>query len=148
MNMERTSKTAAIAAGRTTAGFTLVEIMLVVVILGILATVAVVATGGKSKRASIAATRASIAAISTAVDAFEVDNGTYPATLQELITNTGRTTWQGPYLKGGTMPTDAWGNSFDYSRSENSYLIKSGGPDGQIGSGDDITGFQTGASAS
>jgi general secretion pathway protein G len=120
------------------AGFTLVEVMLVVVILGILATVAVVATSGKTKRASIAATRATISAVGAALDAFEVDNGTYPNSLQELISDTGNATWQGPYLKSKSLPADAWGNALSYSKSDNSYELVSSGPDGTR-SGDDIT---------
>ncbi len=123
---------------RGSAGFTLVEVMLVVVILGILAGVAVVAMGGKTKRASIAATRTTIAAIATAIDAFEVDNGTYPGSLQDLISSTGSSTWQGPYLQGKSVPADAWGNAVGYSKSGNSYELVSSGPDG-VRSGDDIT---------
>lgn len=119
------------------AGFTLVELMLVVVIIGFLATVAVVATKGKTKRAAIAASRATIGAVGVALDGFEVDMGTYPASLQELITGSGNPAWNGPYLKS-RLPKDAWGNDIQYSRGEDGYELKSLGPDG-VSSGDDLT---------
>lgn len=118
-------------------GFTLVELMLVVVIIGFLATVAVVATGGKTKRAAIAASRATIEAVSVALDGFEVDMGTYPASLQELLTSNGNSAWNGPYLKN-RLPKDAWGNDIQYGRGEDGYELKSFGPDG-VSSGDDLT---------
>jgi len=121
------------------AGFTLVEVMLVVVILGILATVAVVATRGRTKDAAISATRASIAAYSTAVDSFEVDNGVYPNSLDELITDTGHPTWHGPYMKGGRLTGDSWGRPLQYSKTDKDYKIISAGPDGSFGGPDDIT---------
>jgi general secretion pathway protein G len=123
------------------AGFTLVEVLLVVVILGILASVVVVSVGGKQKGAMIKATRASIAAICTAVDLYEVDTGKYPSSLQSLISGSGEPNWNGPYLKGG-LPADAWGTPFAFAmKGDNSYEIRSGGPDKQVGSEDDITSF-------
>jgi general secretion pathway protein G len=121
------------------AGFTLIEVMLVVVILGILATIAVVATRGRTTEASIAATRATIGGVATALDAFEVDNGTYPNSLNELVNDTGNATWRGPYLRSGRLPADAWAGQLTYSKSNNGYKLVSAGPDKQFGSGDDIT---------
>ena len=122
-------------------GFTLVEVLLVVVILGILASVVVVSVGGKQKGAMIKATRASIAAICTAIDLYEVDTGKYPSSLQSLISGSGEPNWNGPYLKGG-MPVDAWGTPFVYTpKGDNNYEVRSGGPDKQPGSEDDITSF-------
>jgi len=120
-------------------GFTLVEIMLVVVIIGILASVAVVATKGKTKRAAIMATKQTIEATGTAIDNFEVDCGVFPASIQDLVTDPGFTGWQGPYMRGGRVPSDAWGNALNYTKSEEGYKISSSGPDGQAGSGDDLT---------
>lgn len=122
-------------------GFTLVEVLLVVVILGILASVVVVSVGGKQKGAMIKATRASISAICTAIDLYEVDTGKYPSSLQSLISSGGEPNWNGPYLKGG-LPVDAWGTAFSYTpKGDNNYEVRSGGPDKQVGSEDDITSF-------
>jgi len=120
-------------------GFTLVEIMLVVVIIGILASVAVVATKGKTKRAAIAATRQTIEAAGTAVDNFEVDCGVFPGSLQDLVTDPGFSGWQGPYFRSGKLPGDGWGNQLSYTKNEEGYKISSAGPDGQPGTGDDLT---------
>jgi general secretion pathway protein G len=121
------------------AGFTLVEILLVVAILGILAGVAVVSLKGRTKTASVAATRTSIQAIGTAIDTYEVDNGVYPGSLQGLLTKGSENNWNGPYMKDGRMPKDAWGNEFIYSLQGDVYKLTSAGPDGQSGSADDIT---------
>ena len=127
------------AAGSRKSGFTLVEILLVVAILGILSGVAVISLKGRTKSASISATRASIKAIQTAIDTYEVDNGAYPASLQGLLTKTSENNWNGPYLKDGRTPKDAWGTEFGYSLKGDSYEIRSAGPDTQMGSSDDIT---------
>ncbi len=121
------------------AGFTLVEILLVVAILGILAGVAVVSISGKTARANIAATRTSIQAVLTAVDMYEVDNGAYPSSLQNLLTKGSEGNWNGPYIRDGRMPKDAWGNDFQYTPKEGHVEIRSGGPDLQLGTADDIT---------
>jgi len=121
------------------AGFTLVEILLVVAILGILAGVAVVSLKGRTKTASIQATRTSIQAIGTAIDTYEVDNGVYPQSLQNLLTKGNESNWNGPYMKDGRMPKDAWGVDFSYSLQGENYKLSSAGPDGQSGSADDIT---------
>jgi len=120
-------------------GFTLVEILLVVAILGILSGVAVISLKGRTKTASISATRASIKAIQTAIDTYEVDNGAYPPSLQALLTRTGENNWNGPYLKDGRTPKDAWGTEFGYGLKGESYEIRSAGPDAQMGSSDDLT---------
>ena len=120
------------------AGFTLVEILLVVAILGILAGVAVQKFSGYTKKANIQAARISIGAIKGAVDRYEIDNGIYPASLQALITRGNESNWNGPYLEDKGLK-DPWGNDFTYSVLENSVKIASPGPDGQAGSADDIT---------
>ena len=121
------------------AGFTLVEILLVVAILGILAGVAVVSLKGRTKSASVQATRTSIQAIGTAIDTYEVDNGIYPQTIQNLLSKGNENNWNGPYIKDARIPRDAWGNEFSYSVQGDSYKLTSAGPDGQAGSADDIT---------
>lgn len=118
-------------------GFTLVEVLLVVAILGILAGVVVVSTRNRVPATQISAARMSIQSLGTAIDAYEVDNGTLPATIQNLVTKGSEMNWVGPYIK--TLPMDPWGQPFAYTREGDTYKIVSGGPDGQIGTGDDIT---------
>jgi len=122
-------------------GFTLIEVLLVVAILGILAGVVVVNFSGRQKQAMIRATRASIAAVCTAIDLYEVDTGRYPSSLQSLVNSDGSPNWSGPYIKGG-VPMDAWGTTFGYQQQgEGGYKVVSAGPDQSMGSGDDITSF-------
>jgi general secretion pathway protein G len=126
---------------RRRAGFTLIEVLLVVAILGILAGIVVVNFGGKGEGARIKSTRASIAAVSTAIDMYEVDTGRYPASLEALLNNDGSPSWSGPYLRGG-LPTDSWGTPLNLTREgERGFKVISAGPDLQMGTSDDITSF-------
>ena len=120
-------------------GFTLIEVLLVVVIIGILVAVVMPKLAGRGKEAQIAAAKASIENISLALDIYEVDNGSYPQSLQSLITKGSELNWRGPYLKKGEIPLDPWGKEFSYSAKDNGYDIKSYGPNGADGGGDDIT---------
>lgn len=122
----------------TRSGFTLIEVLLVVAILGILAGVVVVNFGGKQEAAMIKACRTSIQGICTAIDMYEVDNGRYPPSLQSLVTSSGEQNWNGPYIRGG-VPSDPWSQSFQYTQSGNSYKVTSQGPPGK---GAPITSFE------
>ena len=121
------------------AGFTLIEVLLVVVIIGILVGVAVPKLSGRVGQAQTSGTRKTIDAVALAIDMYEVDNGKFPGSLQNLLTSSGESNWNGPYLKDGRLPADAWGATIQYSVSGNAYTLKSSGSDGQMGSGDDIT---------
>jgi general secretion pathway protein G len=104
---------------RRNRGFTLVELMLVMLILAILAAVVVPRIAGHSEDAKKAAAKTDIANIDTSLDQFEVDCGRYPSGdegLQALVTqpsNVQQGAWKGPYLKRG-MPKDPWGNPYVY----------------------------------
>ncbi|MFW5857082.1 MAG: type II secretion system major pseudopilin GspG [Planctomycetota bacterium] len=103
---------------RRTAGFTLVEIMVVVVILGILASVVVVNIHGHADKAKREAARSSIQSILQAVQLFKLDTGKYPSTsegLEALVKDPGVKGWkEGGYISGGRVPKDPWGNDFIY----------------------------------
>ena len=125
---------------RRRAGFSLIEIMLVVAIMGMLAAMVAVGLGGKQKQARINAARTSIAAIATAVNLYEIDTGKLPDTLDNLLRGSGEPNWNGPYIQGGTIQPDPWASPFTYQKSgENSYKVISAGPDRQPGTEDDIT---------
>jgi len=131
-------------------GFTLIELMLVVIIIGVLIAMVVPRFAGRSEQARRAAARADIEAnIAVALDLFELDNGRYPTTdegLQVLITQpSGLDNWRGPYLKKRRTPKDPWGNPYIYTSPGThnpDYDLASYGPDGVEGGGDDITNWE------
>lgn len=132
MKMKKFASILLLKSGKThsRAGFTLVEILLVVAILGILAGVAVQSFKGKTAAANVAAARTSIQAIATAIDTYEVDNGVYPPSLQNLLTKGSEYNWNGPYLRDGRMPKTPWGEDFIYALKGESYDLKAAKPDG------------------
>ena len=77
--------------------FTLVEMLLVITIIGILAALVIPKMVGRSEQARQTAVRADLSSIKTALDAFEVDNGYYPKSLQDLLQQPGNAkNWHGP----------------------------------------------------
>lgn len=129
---------------RTTSAFTLVEMLLVLVILATLAAIVYPKLAGRSEQARTTAAATQISSFSTALDAFEVDNGYYPkgkAGLMDLVQQPrDAQNWRGPYLK--ELPKDPWGNEYSYEcpgrMNPTSYDLISPGPDAKIGSEDDI----------
>ena len=123
---------------RKDAGFTLIEILLVVVIIGMLAAVALPRLGGRVGQSQVAAARAGVGAVSTAIDLYETDNGKLPESLQNLITKGNEPNWNGPYLRKAEGLKDPWGHEYQYSKQGSEYTVASAGPDGSFGSADDV----------
>lgn len=127
-------------------GFTLVEMLLVLVILAALAAVVVPKFAGRSKQAKVTAAQSQISNLEIALDSFEVDNGFYPKGgdgLSDLIEQPNNAPdWRGPYIKKG-VPIDPWGNAYLYEypgrKNSGGYDLSSNGPDGRSGGDDDIT---------
>lgn len=120
-------------------GFTLVELLLVLVILGILAAIVVPKFSGRTEQAKEQAARTQISTFQTALGTFEVDMGHYPrgrGGLEELIQRPrDATSWRGPYLQTDRVPLDPWGNPYIYEcpgkNNPDSYDISSAGPPGE-----------------
>jgi general secretion pathway protein G len=125
------------------AGFTLIEIMVVITILGILAALIVPRVVGRTDDARIAAARQDIASVMQALKLYRLDNGRYPTTeqgLQALITKPTTepipTNWkQGGYLERSSVPKDPWGHVYQYLNPglRGEIDVFSFGADGQSG---------------
>lgn len=119
-------------------GFTLMELLIVLVIVGLLAALAGPALYQRIKPARQSVAQAQIQSFMTALDSYFVDAGSYPTTQQGLLAlreaPEGVTNWQGPYLKRD-LPNDPWGRAYQYAAPGRSggYEIFSFGADGREG---------------
>ena len=121
-------------------GFTLIEVMVVIVILAIMAGLVVPKVVGQGDKARVKTTETALATTSNAIDMFKVDNGRYPTTQEGLNALTtppqgAKNFPEGGYLKGG-FPKDGWDNELQYVQpgSEGrTYDLFSLGADGQEG---------------
>jgi general secretion pathway protein G len=128
--------------------FTLIELMLVVIIIGVLAAMVVPRLAGRSEQARQAAATADIEGnVATALDMFELDCGQYPTTEQGLVALMTKPTtapvpedWRGPYLKKPAV--DPWSRPYIYKspgeHNVGDYDLASWGRDGIEGGGDDV----------
>jgi len=131
---------------RDASGFTLIELLLVLVILATLSAIVLPKFTGRAKQAKITAAKTQIAQLEVALDAFEIDVGRYPTTVEGLRALVARPTseadgWQQPYLRR-EIPRDPWGNDYVYrypgQYNEYGYDLYCHGPDGKLGGDDDI----------
>lgn len=128
--------------------FTLVEILLVVTIIGILAALVIPKIAGRGQDARIKAAFSDVnGGIKTALGMFEVDTGSYPKSLQDMVQQPGDVKgWKGPYLDQQNL-LDPWGHPYVYvipgRHNPNSYDLYSLGPSGQDGNADNIGNWQT-----
>jgi general secretion pathway protein G len=127
------------ARRRSQAGYTLVELLVVITIIGL-----IVALVGPRVLGYLGDSRAKTAQIqiqgfTSALDLYYLDTGRYPSSAEGLNAlvqrGAGVSTWNGPYLKGGTVPADPWGRPYIYRApgQNGPYEIVSRGSDGQDG---------------
>ena len=119
-------------------GFTLLELLVVMVIIGLLASYVAPKYFAQVGKSEVKTAKAQIYALSQALDQYRLDVGHYPTTeqgLNALVTKpTNETKWQGPYLKK-SVPLDPWGNPYQYKQpgQHGDYDLLSYGKDGQPG---------------
>jgi len=129
--------------------FTLMEIILVVVIIGIMLTLVAPRITGKTKKAQDVAARRQIDAFKNSLQQYEMDVGDFPKNLPDLVvkpSDVPEDKWSGPYLASNVVPKDPWGHEYHYkSPGEHfkDYDIWSDGKDGQSGTDDDINSWAT-----
>lgn len=120
-------------------GFTLIEVMVVVVILGILAAIIVPKIMSRPEQARLVKVKQDILAIQSALDLYKLDNSTYPTTdqgLQALVVKPSSSpiprNWKSDgYLQD--VPVDPWGESYQYMNDNEKVRIFSYGPKGKEG---------------
>lgn len=129
------------------AGFTLIEVLLVLVILVVISSLGIMTFDGIRKRANIDAARVMIGAIESALDFYKNSVRSYPTTEQGLealrtapgdLRNPGR--WDGPYLKRNAVLLDPWDSpyQYQYDQATDNFRVWSAGPNGVDGDEDDI----------
>jgi general secretion pathway protein G len=133
------------------AGFTLIEMLVVITIIGLIMALVGPRVLNYLSDSKVKAAKIQIESFKSALDLFYLDTGRYPSSsegLDALVhTASNVAAWNGPYLKGGTVPADPWGHLYTYRSpgEHGTYDIISLGSDGQQGgTGDaaDITSWK------
>ena len=120
-------------------GFTLVELLVVLVILGLVMGLVGPRVLGYLSSSRERAAKLQIESFAAAMDLFFLDNGRYPTTSEGLTALVkapqSATRWGGPYLKQSSVPADPWGRPYEYRTPGRTtpYVITSNGADGQKG---------------
>lgn len=128
-----------VSAHRFARGFTLIEIMVVIVIIGIIGALIVPNIVGRQDQAQVTAAQSDLRALGNALEMYKLDNSSYPSTEQGLEALVRRPTgfpeprnWQaGGYIR--SLPTDPWGNPYQYMATGDRFELFSYGADGQPG---------------
>jgi general secretion pathway protein G len=131
--------------------FTLTELMVVIVILVMLASLAVPLVFRHVRNAKIATAKTQIQNLESALEDYKMDVGSYPESLNDLVVKKDAEKWDGPYLKPASIPKDPWGNDYEYIKDgehngEGKFDLRSFGGDGaEGGEGEDadITNWTT-----
>lgn len=122
-------------------GFTLLEVMLVLVIIAAIAGIAVYNIGGIRDRASKMNASTQIKGFKQALETYKLLIGSYPSALEALHEAPGDLADPSKYtrLYKDSIPADPWGRPYEYKLNGAEYELRSLGPDGQSGTDDDVT---------
>jgi general secretion pathway protein G len=114
-------------------GFTLIEILIVVAIIGLIAALIGPNLMGRLERSKEEITKAQVEMLSSAVQAFMIDMRRYPNSLEELINSTDPQ-WRGPYLSKRVIPKDPWGKDYQFKcpGDHGPFDLYSLGPEGKL----------------
>jgi general secretion pathway protein G len=145
MNRSRPSHRGATERANFRGGFTLVEVLLVLIIMVIIGSIVVPNLFGVKAKADIDAAKSQISALKTVMSTYHLDFNKYPPNLKSLMEKPSDKAqadkWRGPYLEGSLKP-DPWDNEYQYlaqgKKNPNGYDLWSNGPDGQSGTDDDV----------
>ena len=138
-----------VAARSGESGFTLLEVLVVIAILGLLIGLVAPAVLRQLGSAKVSVARQSVSQLGTVLDMYKLDAGSYPSSsegLAALVTAPpGATNWNGPYVQGGKMPIDPWGHGYVYrepsTRPGHEYDLCSPGADAQAAGAADAPGM-------
>jgi len=123
---------------RKNTGFTMMELLIVIVILGLLASLVAPKMFSKQSSSMRKIAKAQMQMFETSLDTYRLDMGDYPNSMEELR-KSDKPNWDGPYLPKA-IPLDPWGNSYVYKSPGNDgepYYLASYGKDGQEGGEED-----------
>ena len=115
-------------------GFTLVELLLVLVILALIGGLVLPSIIGKAEGAKAKAAASQVSRLAMAVESYYLDTGATPESLQQLVEDPGATGWNGPYVKTASLK-DPWGHDYEYvfPGEHSEFDITTLGADGQPG---------------
>jgi general secretion pathway protein G len=130
--------------GKPSAGFTLIEVLLVLIILVILGSLAVNVFTGTQDKANVQAATAQNSLVRSAIDRYRLDMNRYPSKLEDLwaepTDSAEADRWGGPYVE--KLKSDPWEHGYQYTaegkHNKDKYDFWSNGPDGKSGTDDDI----------
>lgn len=124
-------------------GYSLLEVLVVIAILGMIVGLVAPAALRQLGGARVSIARQTIERLGSVLDIYQLDNGAFPTTSQGLdalnMRPTGSTAWNGPYLRGEGVPMDPWGRPWIYrnpsTRGGRAYDLCSSGADGSASEG-------------
>ncbi len=126
---------------RADAGFTIIEIIIVIALIGTILSILITQLTSTQDQAMRDAARLAMGKIQQSLQLYRVHNHKYPGTdqgLEALVSNaSGSATWRGPYIEAEKLK-DPWNNLMQYETDQKTIKISSAGPDGEFGTEDDV----------